>query len=478
MKKLSIRMKITLWFSAALLLVVSITYFVILTISSQVIQKSVRNALVETVGNSMNGIEFISDAKSADFADTSMRFVEYQNGFLRMSGSFFDETHGVYTSLYQEDGTLLYGENPIAREIQKIQLQNSQVQKITVYGTAYYIFDRQLTKEGMEGLWIRGILSEQQGAAQMEDISRLSLILLPVLVLLAIGGGYLIAWRALRPIHQMSETVSHISKGGDLKKRIELGEGTDELHQLAESFNEMFGRLEKAFEAERQFASDASHELRTPMSVIMAQCEYSLENTENVEDYRQALEVISRQGGKMSKMIRDMLDFVRLEIRADSYTRSRVNMTELVTSTCADMKLIEEKGILLHCEAEDSVMVLGNSELLARLLSNLVSNAYRYGRENGFIRVLLRKNGDEAILSVTDNGIGIRKEEQEKIFHRFYQADASHSGAGTGLGLSIVSEIAKLHGGSIQVESEAGVGSSFIFSLPLLDQSISDKNSH
>ena len=330
----------------------------------------------------------------------------------------------------------------------------------------------------MEGLWIRGILSEQQGAAQMEDISRLSLILLPVLVLLAIGGGYLIAWRALRPIHQMSETVSHISKGGDLKKRIELGKGTDELHRLAESFNEMFGRLEKAFEAERQFASDASHELRTPMSVIMAQCEYSLENAENVEDYRQALVVISRQGGKMSKMIRDMLDFVRLEIRADSYTRSQVNMTGLVTSTCADMKLIEEKGILLHCEAEDSVMVLGNSELLARLLSNLVSNAYRYGRENGFIRVLLRKNGDEAILSVTDNGIGIRKEEQEKIFHRFYQADASHSGAGTGLGLSIVSEIAKLHGGSIQVESEAGVGSSFIFSLPLLDQSISDKNSH
>lgn len=478
MKKLSIRMKITLWFSAALLLVVSITYFVILTVSSQVIQKSVRNALVEAVGNSMNGIEFISDAKAADFADTSMRFVEYQNGFLRMSGSFFDETHGVYTSLYQENGTLLYGENPIAREIQKIQLQNSQVQKITVYGTAYYIFDRQLTKEGMEGLWIRGILSEQQGAAQMEDISRLSLILLPVLVLLAIGGGYLIAWRALRPIHQMSETVSHISRGGDLKKRIELGEGTDELHQLAESFNEMFGRLEKAFEAERQFASDASHELRTPMSVIMAQCEYSLENAENVEEYRQALEVISRQGAKMSKMIRDMLDFVRLEIRADSYTRSQVNMTGLVTSTCADMKLIEEKGILLHCEAEDSVMVLGNSELLARLLSNLVSNAYRYGRENGFIRVLLRKNGDEAILSVTDNGIGIRKEEQEKIFHRFYQADASHSGAGTGLGLSIVSEIAKLHGGSIQVESEAGVGSSFIFSLPLLDQSISDKNSH
>lgn len=478
MKKLSIRMKITLWFSAALLSVVSITYFVILTVSSQVIQKSVRNALVEAVGNSMNGIEFISDAKAADFADTSMRFVEYQNGFLRMSGSFFDETHGVYTSLYQEDGTLLYGENPIAREIQKIQLQNSQVQKITVYGTVYYIFDRQLTKEGMEGLWIRGILSEQQGAAQMEDISRLSLILLPVLVLLAIGGGYLIAWRALRPIHQMSETVSHISKGGDLKKRIELGKGTDELHRLAESFNEMFGRLEKAFEAERQFASDASHELRTPMSVIMAQCEYSLENAENVEDYRQALVVISRQGGKMSKMIRDMLDFVRLEIRADSYTRSQVNMTGLVTSTCADMKLIEEKGILLHCEAEDSVMVLGNSELLARLLSNLVSNAYRYGRENGFIRVLLRKNGDEAILSVTDNGIGIRKEEQEKIFHRFYQADASHSGAGTGLGLSIVSEIAKLHGGSIQVESEAGVGSSFIFSLPLLDQSISDKNSH
>ena len=227
----------------------------------------------------------------------------------------------------------------------------------------------------------------------------------------------------------------------------------------------MFERLEDAFETERQFTFDASHELRTPVSVIAAQCEYTLERTRSNEEYEEALQTIQRQGRKMSRLINDMLDITRLEIRADSYIQEAVDLTQLVTSVCADMALIQERGITLGWEVQENIIYKGNPVLLTRLLTNLVSNAYRYGKEHGHIQVTLRRKEKEIELAVSDDGIGIAIEEQQKIFRRFYQADQSRSNSGTGLGLSMVYEIAQIHGGEIDVESTLGQGSTFVFRL-------------
>ena len=468
MKNLSIRFKITLWFAVALVLVVSVTYFIILLVSDQVIQKTIRDTLIETVENNVDEVEFYFDISDIDLNNDVDHFVRYKDGFLEIDDDFLDEVNEVYTSLYQSDGALLYGENPIARHVYGMEFNDAAVQTIEVESTVYYIFDRQLTGDGLDGLWLRGIVSEKQGEVQLHEISRISLIILPLIVLLAIIGGYLIARRALRPIQQISVIASHISKGGDLKKRIELGAGNDELHKLADSFNDMINRLDKSFESERQFTSDISHELRTPVSVIMAQCEYSTEKPMESKDYQKVIEVIRRQGGKMSKLINDMMDFIRLENGSSGYTKELVNMTELVRCVCADMAVIQENGITVTCEAEEDVMINGNAELLARLLTNLISNAYRYGKENGHTQVMLKENGEGIELSVADDGIGIAEEEREKIFRRFYQTDNSRSGGGTGLGLSMVYEIAQFHRGVIKVESEFGKGSVFILMLKKL----------
>jgi len=160
----------------------------------------------------------------------------------------------------------------------------------------------------------------------------------------------------------------------------------------------MIARLDESFEAERQFTSDVSHELRTPMSVIMAQCEYTLDEERTPQEYERALRLIRRQGRKMTKLINDMLDFVRLERRGTNYQIEKLNLSALVNSVCEDMSLIRERGISLEHEVEDEIWVDGNPALLSRLLSNLISNAYRYGKDDGHIKVRLKKSQDEVTL--------------------------------------------------------------------------------
>lgn len=461
MKRLSIRFKITFWFTMALILFMLLAYFITFSVSSRIIRKTIRDNLIETVEHNVDEIEFYQSIEEMDLAGDVDHFLEYDGGYLEIDDDFLDAVNDVYTALYRADGVFLYGENPVAGVTENYPFGDSQVQHITIDGIIYYVFDRKLTAEGVEGLWLRGIVSEEQGAVQMSDIVRLSFILMPSLIVAASIGGYLFARRMLHPIQEISDTARQIGRDNNLKKRIEIGTGKDELHQLADSFNDMFEKLEQSFEAERQFTSDVSHELRTPVSVIMAQCEWSLEKVRTPEEYEEALRVIKRQGRKMSRLINDMLDFARLETSPDRYKKETLDFTGLVKSVCDDMALIQEKGIILQYDTEDDIRFYGNRELLARLLTNLINNAYRYGKENGHIGVHLKRTDREVCLIVQDDGIGIAKEDQQKIFQRFYQGDPSRAGAGMGLGLSMAQEIAWFHGGNITVESTPGEGSIF-----------------
>lgn len=301
----------------------------------------------------------------------------------------------------------------------------------------------------------------------MDAIVILSMWLIPVLILLALAGGYFLAGRFLRPIQQMIQAASGIQQGQDLKKRIELNKGQDELHQLADTFNGMMDRLEASFQAEKQVTRDMSHELRTPVTVILSQCELSLEEEQDKSTYADALRLIQRQGQKMSVLINDMLMMTRMEQKRDSICMVQLDFSSLCASVCEDLRLIREKNIALSWQLEEHVLVMGNRELLQRLLANLIANAYRYGREHGHIQVDLKQEHAEVLLSVTDDGRGIAKDQLAHIWQRFYQADASRSNQGSGLGLAMVQEIAQLHHGYMKVESVQGKGSCFTFCVPM-----------
>lgn len=467
MKKLPLRLKITLWFSLMLIFLVTLSYVLVISVSNSVLLKNLRNDLIMTVEDNYDEVEYFDELDEILDDNDSDHYIVYKHGYVEIDDDFIGFANGIYSFIYDENGKRVYGTDPTDGKTDSEKFTDKGLRTVRVDGEKYYIYDRRLTNKGVENMWIRGLVSHEKADAPISDVARRSMIALVVLVVLGIAGGYIIAMKSLKPIKDIEEVARDISQSGDLKKRIKLGKGNDELHNLADTFDSMFDRLESSFESEKQFTNDVSHELRTPMAVIMAQCDYALGEEMTAEEYRESLEVIQRQGGKMSKMITQMLEFSRIERRSEKYPVEELDFSDLVENLCADLALLKHKGITLECTARQGITVNGNHMLLTRLVSNLVSNAYRYGIENGKTVVTLTSDGENALLSVKDNGIGIAPDEQEKIFHRFYQADPSHSGGGTGLGLSMVKEIAAFHGGTVSVESEPGKGSEFIVRLPM-----------
>lgn len=467
MRGLSIRAKITLWFALAMSVLAALTLGCVWMISDNVVQKNIKDSLVEMVSDNVDEVEYYSNKEDANPDGDRDIYIRYKNGYLEIDDDYLDQMNGIYTTLYKEDYELLYGENPIAQATGDVVFADHKLQTLRYKGTTYYVYDCSLKGEGMEDLWLRGIVSRSQGARWMDAIVILSMWLIPLLILLALFGGYFLAGRFLRPIQQMIQAASGIQQGQDLKKRIELKKGQDELHQLADTFNGMMDRLEASFQAEKQFTSDMSHELRTPVAVILSQCELSLEEEQDKDAYADALRLIQRQGKKMSVLINDMLMMTRMEQRRESIRMMQLDYSSLCASVCEDLRLIREKNIELSWQLEEGVTIVGNKELLQRLLVNLITNAYRYGKEHGHIQVELKQTQTEVRLSVADDGRGIAQEQLAHIWQRFYQADASRSKQGSGLGLAMVQEIAQLHHGCMKVESVQGKGSCFTFCIPL-----------
>ena len=301
----------------------------------------------------------------------------------------------------------------------------------------------------------------------MTTIIAVAWSVLPVLLILSILGGYLIAGQALKPIKAVTEAANAISDGQDLKARIGATGGRDEVSQLAASFDNMFDRLEASFEAEQQFTSDASHELRTPTTVILAECSYAQKNAKTPEDYQASLDVIQRQAEKMSTLVKSLLEITRLDQGTQKVNLEYADLSDLVHVVCEEQAIVAQKGIRLQTDIQPELYAEIDVFLISRMLQNLIDNAFKFGKENGFVRVTLHRAGAGARLTVEDNGIGISDADRSRIFQRFYQAeDSRRSQSGLGLGLSMVRQIVQLHNGTITVSSTEGKGTVFTVTLP------------
>lgn len=447
MKRLSIHLKVTLWFTLLMVLLVSVVLAFLFYTGAQ-------SALEGTKSQMM------------DMVAAGWREIDADDGEIEIDDDLEYFKDGIYLSVYDAGGVPLYGSVPRDFDNSAV-FAPGQLRTIPSMQKSWYVYDEQNTIYGYGTVWIRSVSAANQVDSTISTLYRLALIVLPFFVLFAAVGGYFITRRAFQPVRRIIQTAREIGEGNDLSRRIALGQGRDEVYTLAAEFDSMFARLEKAFEREKQFTSDASHELRTPTTVIISQCEYALERAKTLDEAREALHAILNQAEKMAVMISQLLMLARADKAHGKMQFETVNLSDLA------MMVVEQqqenasmRHIQLETHIEPDVEMQGDETMLMRVWINLIENGVKYGREGGWLQVTLQKKQGLIIGCVQDNGIGIAPENLEKVWERFWQADSARSASGAGLGLSMVKWIVQAHGGNIQVESVLGQGSAFTFSFP------------
>ena len=444
MKFLSIKTRVTIYFTLMMVLVVVLVFGVILIAGRGVISDTAEGTLLDVVHDEIDDVEF-------------------DGGFLDLDELDFYR-HNVYVQAYSADGEFLGGAGTNDFDGEE-EFHNGEMRQVTIDGSPFLVYDL-LVQTDAGSVWLRGITSAENDCSAARVITILALILLPVLVVITAVVGWFIARHAFKPVRQITDTVDAINDGDDLTARIGLRRGRDEIHRLAATFDRMFDRLERSFDSEKRFASDASHELRTPVAIILAECEYARQNAQTVDDYRESLEVVERQGRRMSTLINQLLNITRMDQGTQVISREDADFSELA-DVVAD-ETVRASGKALEVEKDIAPGVHANVDvgLMSRLVQNLVENACKYTPEGGRVRVSLAAAEGRLTLTVADNGIGIAKRDLPHIWERFWQADSSRGvDKGSGLGLAMVKQIADAHGGTLSVESEPGRGSTFTFCM-------------
>ena len=312
---------------------------------------------------------------------------------------------------------------------------------------------------------------EQEIQETKEDFLLRSVIATTIIILLSSVCTYFLTKKTLTPLQKLTSEVSQI-QAQNLSTQLAVPNSKDEIAQLTSSFNEMLARLDNAFSTQKQFSANAAHELRTPLAVLQTNLEvFEKKQEPEMVEYRQLFTMIKEQTARLSQLVGTLLDMTNLK----SVPRTdQVTLEELVDEVFCDLDPVAEKaGISIHFDdsanQDSHTDVTGSYVLLYRAVYNLVENAIKYNRPHGSVSVSVKQENGQAMVLVTDTGIGISPENQKKIFDPFFRVDKSRSRAmgGAGLGLALVDSIAKEHGGSVKVLESNEKGSIIALMLPV-----------
>lgn len=294
------------------------------------------------------------------------------------------------------------------------------------------------------------------------------LVIFPMTILISGLCSIAIVWLSLRPLASFSRQIGTITEK-KLDERVDAKGVDSELREIASSFNETMDRIEKAFQAQRDFLSDASHELRTPTTIIRTSAQLALRKERSVDEYKKAMETVKTASERMGGLVDRLLRLSRLDAELTGLKRVKLNLEDLLKTTLKTaMPMAEEREIGVYFERVEDITVEGDREQLIELFLSILDNAIKYNRPKGSVGLAMTKSDGWAVIRITDTGIGIAPEALDKVFDRFYRADTSRSETpGTGLGLPIAKGIAEAHGGRIEVESNVGKGTTFSIYLPI-----------
>ena len=430
-----ITVKITLWYTVFVVILIAIMITVSFTVANKMVGDLNERELMESV-------------------------VEMTAEMISEPDEFHEFDDGIYFVKYNSNGIEMAGMSPRGFDL-TLKFTGDTVRTYEKNGEKYYYFDKKI--DNSEGEWVRGIVPVNQLSDEVSKLLIIILILSPLLLLIIVYGGYRIVKKALNPVAKISDTASEIQKNGDFSKRIKIDEGKDEIHRMADTFNQMLNSLENSYIREKQFSSDVSHELRTPVSVILTESQYSLEYADTMEEAKNSFSVIQRQAKRMSELINQIMELSKIE-KQTVIELQKLNFSETMEKILEDYKnLFSEKNIKVSKNIEQNIFINADKVMIERLLDNLLNNAMKFTKDK--INVKLYSENENCVMEIEDNGIGIPEEDKNLIWGRFYQVNDSRNkkvNKGFGLGLSLVAKIIEQHNASIEVESELNKGTKFI----------------
>ncbi len=325
----------------------------------------------------------------------------------------------------------------------------------------------------VDGKKIIGVIQMGQSLAglnaTLQQIAIDLLLITPFLLALSAMGSYWLSGRAFEPIHRLTHTAREIGIK-DLHQRVPVPLAKDEVQDFAIIFNQMIGRLERAFIQQRRFVADASHELRTPAAVIRSMTEVALSQPASIEDYVTVLQEVNAESEHLGRLINDLLALARVDEGQIKLDQEPVRLDLLAADVVESLATLasERKITLCICKLAEAT-ILGDAARLIQVMMSLVDNALIYTNAGGSVTLSVEACASHAHLIVQDTGIGMAQKDMEHIFERFYRADPARSKAvgGSGLGLAIVDWVVRAHRGTVTVESQVGQGSTFVVTLPL-----------
>jgi heavy metal sensor kinase len=479
----SLRFKLTLWYVLILgILLISFSTFLYFTLSKS-LHRDVDNklrSLAELIAS-----ESSSPLSKFGFGNIDQALETSMN--LRPIGKFIqvlDESGKIG----RKSDNLKNVQLPISLNA----LKNASKGLIT-YETNRSIGDtplRIITFPVVDNNHVTKIVQIASSLEEVEDaLNTLFIILIitvPLALMVAILGGQFLAHKALKPVDNITQTARMITSK-NLNQRINPPKVKDEISRLIETFNEMISRLDQSFQQTKQFSSDASHELKTPLTILKGEVEVMLRKERTPHEYQQTLKSNLEEINRMSQIVEDLLLLSKADTGEIRLNKEDINLADILTEVVAQMDLLarSRRLHLFTSNHQQNIHIFGDTLRMRELLINLIENGIKYTEEGGSIHITLQKEypppvrnqsdwgggerGEFVKIIVSDTGIGIGKEDQERIFNRFFRVDKARSReqGGSGLGLSICKWIVEAHQGEIKVESELGKGSSFIVRLPL-----------
>lgn len=446
-KSISIKARVTIWYTVSMIIITSLVVIFLVSFSQQISKNQLQQKLIDVVTDTIQEVEF-------------------HNGEINNDIDFYN--NGVSLFIYDINGYLIAPRVNQGIQVDSL-LEDQTVKVVDSIGERWLVYDIFGEKDNTN-YWIRGIVSMSGTRQTLSDMAIIALCILPIFVIITAIGGFYITKRAFIPIKNIAETADTINSGNDLSSRIKIknANANDELSHLVNTMNDMLSRLQSSFETEKQFTSDVSHELRTPIAVIISQCEYILSGKANKYEEKQAFETVLKNSKRMSDIISQLLMFVRAENGKFKPNMENINVSMLCEMLVIDFENVcQQNDIKIESNIKPDIYTICDEVLIARLITNIITNAIKYNKPFGSINVELYENDGYVVLNVKDTGIGISEENINNICKRFYRVDTSRSGESTGLGLSMVKWIVDIHNGDISVKSVVNIGSEFIVKIPL-----------